>query len=45
MLSKFISAIVFVLSISFLPVSQAYVTGLPDFTVLAEKQGRGTDRR
>ena len=39
MLSKFISAIVFVLSISFLSVSQAYVTGLPDFTVLAEKQG------
>ncbi len=39
MLSKFLSAIVFVLSISFLPVSQAYVTGLPDFTILAEKQG------
>jgi serine protease Do len=39
MLNKFLSAIVLVFSIGFLPVSQAYVTGLPDFTVLAEKQG------
>lgn len=39
MSSKFLSAIVFVLSISFLSISQANVTGLPDFTVLAEKQG------
>lgn len=39
MLSKLLSAIVVVLSVTFMPVSHAYVIGLPDFTVLAEKQG------
>jgi len=37
MLSKLLSAIVVVLSVCFMPVSHAYVVGLPDFTVLAEK--------
>jgi serine protease Do len=39
MLNKFISAIVVVLSIAITPIAYANVVSLPDFTVLAEKQG------
>jgi serine protease Do len=39
MLKKLLSSIVVVLAVTFMPVSHAYVIGLPDFTVLAEKQG------
>ena len=39
MLNKFISTIVIVLSVVFTPMAHADATGLPDFTVLAEKQG------
>lgn len=39
MLNNFISTIVIVLSVVFTPMAHADATGLPDFTVLAEKQG------
>lgn len=39
MLNKFISAVVIVLVVSFTQGAYAFATGLPDFTVLAEKQG------
>ena len=39
MLNKFISTIVIVLSVVFTSMAHADATGLPDFTVLAEKQG------
>ncbi|MFW5431545.1 MAG: DegQ family serine endoprotease [Methylophilaceae bacterium] len=39
MLNKFISAIVIVLSVAFTQGAYAFTVGLPDFTVLAEKQG------
>jgi serine protease Do len=39
MLNKLMSVIVIVLSIAFTPVTHANATSLPDFTVLAEKQG------
>lgn len=39
MLKKLISAVVIVLSISFVQMTGAYAANLPDFTVLAEQQG------
>lgn len=39
MLNKFISAIVIVLTVTFTQGAHAFATSLPDFTVLAEKQG------
>lgn len=39
MLNKFLAMIVVSFTIFFTPASQAYVSALPDFTVLAEEQG------
>lgn len=39
MLNKFLAAIVVSFAVLFTPVSQAYVSALPDFTVLAEEHG------
>lgn len=39
MLNKFLSTIVVSFTIFFTPITQAYVSALPDFTVLAEEQG------
>jgi len=39
MLKKLLSAVVIVLSVAVLPMAYADAASLPDFTVLAEKQG------